>query len=102
LILQIAQKCNKTPAQPILCHTICRGISIIPKTNDPKRILENFDGHFASELHENDFKTVDKLVGERGEHGIRNLETRDYLGFDNFNEAIVRIYCWKGYELLEA
>jgi diketogulonate reductase-like aldo/keto reductase len=85
-ILQIAQKYDKTPAQLILCHTICRGISVIPKTNNPKRILENFDVRF--ELHEDDFKTVDKLMGERGERGVRNLETRDYLGFDNFNEVI--------------
>jgi len=27
-------------------------------------------------------------MGEHGERGVRNLEPKDYLGFDNFNEAI--------------
>jgi diketogulonate reductase-like aldo/keto reductase len=70
----------------MLCHTICRGISVIPKTNNPKRIAENFDVLF--EISENDFNTLDSLMGERGELGIRNLQTREYLGFDNFNEEI--------------
>ncbi|KAL2786237.1 Aldo/keto reductase [Aspergillus keveii] len=85
-ILRIAAKYNKTPAQVILCHTICRGISVIPKTNNTRRIVENFDILF--DLSDDDFLTIDRLVGERGEHGVRNLETRDYLGFDNFNELI--------------
>lgn len=70
----------------MLCHTICRGISVIPKTNNSKRIIENFDILF--EMDEADFKLIDNLMGERGERGIRNLETREYLGFDNFNEEV--------------
>jgi diketogulonate reductase-like aldo/keto reductase len=83
-ILQIAKKYSKTVAQVILCHTICRGISIVPKTNNPKRIVENLDVIF--DLDPEDFKTIDNLMGPRGEHGVRNFETKDYLGFDSFNE----------------
>ena len=39
-------------------------------------------------MDEADFKLIDNLMGERGERGIRNLETREYLGFDNFNEEV--------------
>ncbi|EGD85998.1 hypothetical protein H112_06917 [Trichophyton rubrum D6] len=85
-LLKLAQKYDKTVAQVVLCHTICRGISVIPKTNNSKRIIENFDILF--EMDEADFKLIDNLMGERGERGIRNLETREYLGFDNFNEEV--------------
>lgn len=85
-ILQLAQKYNKTAAQMTLCHTICRGISVIPKTNSPRRIIENFEVIF--EMDEGDFTLIVHIMGKRGEQGIRNLETRDYLGFDNFNEEV--------------
>jgi len=39
-------------------------------------------------MGDEDFKVLDNLMGERGERGVRNLEMRDYLGFDNFNEEI--------------
>lgn len=28
---------------------------------------------------------VDNIVGKDDEHGVRNLESRAYLGFDNYN-----------------
>ena len=65
---------------------INRGVSVIPKSNNLKRIGENFDCLF--DLDPEDFTIIDNLMGERGERGVRNLETRDYLGFDNFNEVI--------------
>jgi len=83
-ILKLAEKYNKTPAQMILCHTLARGISVIPKTNNPRRIAENWDVLF--EMEEGDFTTVDNLMGERGELGVRNLEMKEYLGFDVFSE----------------
>jgi diketogulonate reductase-like aldo/keto reductase len=68
----------------MLCYLLCRGISVIPKSNSPERITENFDCIF--DLADEDFKTIDNLVGENGERGVRNLETLRYLGFDNYNE----------------
>ncbi|KAL9120852.1 MAG: hypothetical protein Q9187_002590 [Circinaria calcarea] len=85
VISDLAQKYCKTPAQIILCHSLCRGISVIPKTNNPKRIVENFDILF--DLEEDDFRKVDELMGVNGENGVRNLEMTAYLGFDNFNEV---------------
>jgi diketogulonate reductase-like aldo/keto reductase len=82
----LAQKYSKTPAQVILCHTICRGISVVPKSNNQSRIVENFEVLF--EIEDEDFRKVDELMGVHGEKGIRNLEMTEYLGFDNFNEEV--------------
>ena len=59
---------------------------MIPKSNNLARIEENFDCLF--DLEHVDFVAIDALMGERGERGIRNFETREYLGFDNFNEEV--------------
>lgn len=61
-----------------------RGVSVIPKSNHLQRIEQNYECVF--DLDPKDFATIDELMGSDGERGVRNLETRDYLGFDNFNE----------------
>ena len=82
----MARKYSKTPAQVILCFMLNRGVSVIPKSNNPQRIEQNYDCIF--DLDHEDFATIDGLMGPDGERGVRNLETRDYLGFDNFNEDV--------------
>jgi diketogulonate reductase-like aldo/keto reductase len=62
------------------------GVSVIPKSNSQKRISENFDSLFELEL--SDYDLLGDLMGARGERGVRNLVTREYLGFDNFNEDV--------------
>ena len=57
---------------------------MIPKSDNLQRIEENYDCLF--DMDPADFTTIDDLMGPDGERGVRNLETRDYLGFDNFNE----------------
>lgn len=59
---------------------------MIPKSNNPERIAQNFDCIF--EMNDEDFRLIDNLVGENGERGVRNLESLDYLGFDNYNEDV--------------
>ena len=84
----MAKKYSRTPAQIILCHLLCRGISVIPKSNNDKRILENFDCVF--DLADEDFKLIDNLMGENGERGVRNFDPEEYLGFDNYDEKVER------------
>ncbi|KAG7004341.1 hypothetical protein G7Y79_00026g059250 [Physcia stellaris] len=84
MIGSLADKYSKTPAQVILCFLINRGVSVIPKSNNLQRIEENYDCLF--DMDPLDFSIIDNLMGIDGERGVRNLETRDYLGFDNFNE----------------
>jgi hypothetical protein len=38
------------------------------------------------DLEEEDFKTIDNLMGENDERGVRNLDSLKYLGFDNYEE----------------
>ena len=85
-ILSLARKYGKTSAQLILAWLICRGVSVIPKSNNPGRIRENFESLF--EVSAEHFAVLDNLVGERGERGVRNLESLGYLGFDNYNEEV--------------
>lgn len=82
----MATKYGKTPAQVILCHLLLRGISVIPKSNNEQRIIENFDCIF--DMNEEDYRLLDNLVGENGERGVRNLDSLEYLGFDNYNEEV--------------
>ena len=65
---------------------IGRGVSVIPKSNSPDRIAENFDCIF--DIAEADFEKIDTVLGSKNDPGVRNLETRDYLGFDSFNEEV--------------
>jgi len=83
-VLAVAEKYSKTPAQVLLCYLLHRGISVIPKSNNLDRIVENFDCLF--DLAHEDFRLLDTIAGENGELGVRNLESREYLGFDNYNE----------------
>lgn len=68
----------------ILCHLLYRGISVIPKSNTESRILENYDCIF--DMSDEDFALIDNLMGKDGENGVRNLNSLEYLGFDNYNE----------------
>lgn len=70
----------------ILCYLLCREISVIPKSNREARIRENMDCIF--DLLDEDFRALDELVGVDGESGTRNLESLEYLGFDNYNEEV--------------
>lgn len=83
-IALVAHKYSKTPAQVILCHLLCRGISVIPKSNSRERIKQNYDCIF--DMEESDFTLIDNLMGEDGKRGVRNFNSLEYLGFDNYNE----------------
>ena len=42
VILEFSKKYNKTPAQIALNWNLSRNVIVIPKTENPKRLLENF------------------------------------------------------------
>jgi len=60
LIVGLAEKYAKTPAQVILRWHLDRGVSVIPKSVNPKRIAENIDV-FDFTLASKDVRAIDGL-----------------------------------------
>lgn len=60
-VLEIAKKCNKSPAQIVLAWGLKRGTSVIPKSVTASRIIENFQD---VELEEEDFKAINSIFTE--------------------------------------
>ena len=63
LIKKLAEKYKKTPAQIVLRWHIQRGIIIIPKSQKPERMKENFE-IFDFEMSNEEIKEIDNLNGK--------------------------------------
>ena len=63
LIKKLAEKYKKTPAQIVLRRHIQRGIIIIPKSQKPERMKENFE-IFDFEMSDEEIKEIDNLNGK--------------------------------------
>nr|CAD7401749.1 unnamed protein product [Timema cristinae] len=66
VVVKIAQKHKKSPAQILLRHIVQRGIAVIPKSANPVRIKENFD-FFDIILDDQDINELNAL--DRGKNG---------------------------------
>jgi diketogulonate reductase-like aldo/keto reductase len=60
LILELAQKYGKTPAQIILNWVVARGMIAIPKSSKPERIKENLES-VDFEMSAEDLESIDSL-----------------------------------------
>ena len=63
LIKKLAEKYKKTPAKIVLRWHIQRGIIIIPKSQKPERMKENFE-IFDFEMSNEEIKEIDNLNGK--------------------------------------
>ncbi len=68
VLAEIAQKRKKTPAQIAIRWQLDNGLIVIPKSNTPSRIAENFDvfGFTLSEDEIGMIETLDRLNGRVG------------------------------------
>jgi len=73
-IISIGSAHNKTPAQVILRWCTQRGIAVIPKSNNPQRLLENLNTDDFT-LTEEEIKDISAL-----DQGLRFNNPPDYLG----------------------
>lgn len=63
LVVELAKKYNKTPAQVLLRNYVQQGISVIPKSLTPKRIQENIN-IFDFEIDNNDINKLNEIIEE--------------------------------------
>ncbi|KAI9695467.1 MAG: hypothetical protein M1836_006455 [Candelina mexicana] len=83
LINYIAVNHQKTAAQVILAWIIGQDICVVPKSNDVKRIQENFDVCFRLSAAEQDLISS---ITNRTQPAQRNMVSADHIGFDTFDE----------------
>jgi len=74
VITAIAAKYKKTPAQVLLRWATQRGLAIIPKSNDPTRLVQNLES-VTFDLTDEEVKQISGL-----NQNIRFNNPRDYLG----------------------
>jgi len=60
IVVKIAERYNKSPAQILLRWVTQRGICVIPKSSNEKRLKENFD-ILDFDLNDRDFETLSNL-----------------------------------------
>ncbi|KAM0450830.1 hypothetical protein ACHAO4_006221 [Trichoderma viride] len=80
-IIEIATRCQISPAQVCLSWAVQKGILVIPKSVQDSHLQQNFQ---LTRLSDEDFHAVDQLSSERGP--VRFLDPSQHLGFDIFDE----------------
>jgi diketogulonate reductase-like aldo/keto reductase len=78
LVLALADKYHKTPAQILLRWALEHNYNVLPKTKDRKRLKENID-IFDFKVNPEDVKQLDNL-----NRNLFTVDTREYWGFPVF------------------
>lgn len=81
-IAEIASAYGKSPAQVLLSWGLQRGTSVVPKTEQESRMVENREVFQLSDEH---MAKINSLADVKGH--VRFLDPRNHIGFDIFNEA---------------
>ena len=63
-IVAVADRHGKTPAQVVLAYLLQMGCSVVPKTANPQRLVENI-GALEVELTDEDIAALDQVQGGR-------------------------------------
>ncbi|KAL9593829.1 MAG: hypothetical protein Q9179_005676 [Wetmoreana sp. 5 TL-2023] len=80
-IISIASSYNKSAAQVLLSWAVQRGTSVVPKTVQAARMVENIN---LFTLREEDIEKINRTGEEKGT--VRFLDPRNHIGFDIFDE----------------
>lgn len=80
-IAEIASANGKSPAQVLLSWGLQRGTSVVPKTEQETRMVENRELFQLSDEH---MAKIDSLAELKGP--VRFLDPRNHIGFNIFNE----------------
>ncbi|KAJ3414615.1 NAD(P)H-dependent D-xylose reductase (XR) [Chytridiales sp. JEL 0842] len=81
LIVELAKKYNKTPAQVLISWGLQRGTQVIPKSSKEERVKENAE-HFVLEAE--DFEKLNNLYKTTSK---RFVDPKDFWGHDIFAEG---------------
>ncbi|XP_017781361.1 PREDICTED: 1,5-anhydro-D-fructose reductase isoform X1 [Nicrophorus vespilloides] len=76
VVMKVAEKYNKSPAQVLLRHGLQKGLVVIPKSTNEKRLRSNID-IFDFELNEEDMKQLNGV--DKGSAG-RILDFSMFIG----------------------
>ena len=81
-IANIASAYKRSPAQVLLSWAVQRGTSVVPKTVNEQRLVENTELFM---LDSKDMDRINHLADIKG--AIRFLDPRNHIGFNIFDEA---------------
>ncbi|PLB50109.1 Aldo/keto reductase [Aspergillus steynii IBT 23096] len=82
----LAQKYKCTAAQVILSWILARGACAVPKSKNIDRMIENRNCHIPLEVLE--VEQMSNLVGRNEEYAVRNLQPKDHIGFNIYDEEL--------------
>eukprot|EP00842_Homolaphlyctis_polyrhiza_P000999 jgi/Hompol1/18/HPOL_002707-RA len=81
VVLDVAQRNGKTPAQVLVSWAIQRGTQVIPKTVTPERIVENFQDFVLSDA---DFQALSDIHKRKT---VRYIDPLTFWKYDMFEEG---------------
>lgn len=82
----LSQKYHRTPAQIVLNWLLSLGVCAVPKSAQFERIVDNFNCQDVNLLSPEEIQVMSNLTGEHEENAVRNLQPRDHIGFDMYDE----------------
>ncbi|KAI0010394.1 putative alcohol dehydrogenase [Xylariaceae sp. FL0662B] len=85
VIQEIAKAYDVSPAVLLLAWAIQKGTSVVPKSYSTKHLRDNISATSNLSLSQQTLRDIDAIRRDKGD--VRFTDTRDYWGFDIFDEV---------------